>query len=177
MHHGLRLDIFCESCDEPVCKDCSVVGPHNNQVFIIIKLHRLNSISDSYRIRVARLSDLLNNNIMEKKEQMLAQVHRIEYRVEEIRYVKTIIERDVRAEYNGMLERLRYSEGVKVAVLQHEIQELQRDLERINEIGETFMRFTSRNADPVSFLLKSRALYESIEQLVSKVFKGWRVFN
>lgn len=114
----------------------------------------------------------MNGNLIEKKEQLLAQVHRVEYRIEEIKYVKTVIERDIRAEYNGMLERLRYADGVKVAVLQHEIHELQKDLEKINELGESFMRLTSRTSDPIHFLLKSRAIYEGIEVLISKVFKG-----
>lgn len=70
-----------------------------------------------------------------------------------------------------MLERLRYAEGVKTAVLQHEIHELQKDLEKINEIGESFMRLTSKESEPIQFLLKSRSLYESIEFLISKVFK------
>lgn len=54
----------------------------------------------------------------------MAQIHRIEYRIEEIRYVKQVIERDVRAEYGGILERLKSGEGIKVAVLQHEMSEL-----------------------------------------------------
>lgn len=65
----------------------------------------------------------------------MAQIHRIEYRIEEIRYVKQVIERDVRAEYGGILERLKSAEGIKVAVLQHEMSELQKDLDRINDIG------------------------------------------
>lgn len=41
----------------------------------------------------------------------------MEYRIEEIRYVKSIIERDARAEYAGIIERLKSAEGQKVAVL------------------------------------------------------------
>jgi hypothetical protein len=40
--------------------------------------------------------------------------------------VKTIIERDARAEYSAILERLRSSEGGKLALLHHEIAELQK---------------------------------------------------
>jgi len=48
----------------------------------------------------------------------------IEYRVEEIKYVKTIIERDARLEYEGLLDRLRSAEGTKLAILNHDIAEL-----------------------------------------------------
>lgn len=53
-----------------------------------------------------------------------AQLHRVEYRIEEIKYVETIIERDTRVEYGGILERLNNAEGVKLSVLHHDIENL-----------------------------------------------------
>jgi hypothetical protein len=32
MTHGKHLIMYCTSCEEPICEDCSTVGPHNNQV-------------------------------------------------------------------------------------------------------------------------------------------------
>lgn len=46
-------------------------------------------------------------------------IKRLEYRIEEIRFVKGIIERDIRSEYSGILERLKSFEGVKLAKLSH----------------------------------------------------------
>jgi len=51
-----------------------------------------------------------------------AQLHRVEYRIEEIKYVETIIERDTRVEYGGIIERLSSAEGVKLSILQHDIE-------------------------------------------------------
>lgn len=45
---------------------------------------------------------------------------RTEYRVEEIRYVAQLIERDARAEMGGILDRLKTAETGKQAILQHE---------------------------------------------------------
>ncbi len=53
-----------------------------------------------------RLGQSINSGMLQKKDQLLAQVHRVEYRIEEIRYIKSIIERDVRSEYSAMLSRL-----------------------------------------------------------------------
>ena len=33
-HHRLPLQIYCESCQEPICRNCSLLGPHNNQVLL-----------------------------------------------------------------------------------------------------------------------------------------------
>ena len=103
---------------------------------------------------------------------MIAQTHRIEYRIEEIKYVKTLIERDIRSEYSGMLERLKSAEGLKTTVLLHEMAELQKDLEMINDLGNTYLELTGNNADPINFLVKSRNLYENLEYLVAKPFKS-----
>ena len=48
--------------------------------------------------------------------------------------MKSVIERDIRNEYAGIMERLRSAEGVKTAVLQHDIAEVQKDITRIDEI-------------------------------------------
>jgi hypothetical protein len=30
VHHELSLNLFCESCEEPICRQCTILGPHNN---------------------------------------------------------------------------------------------------------------------------------------------------
>lgn len=81
-------------------------------------------------------------NLLDKRDQLLAQIHRIEYRMEEIKYVKLIIERDIRAEYGGLLERLKSAQGIKIAILQHEMAELQKDSDMINDLGAMFNEYT-----------------------------------
>lgn len=34
--HSSPFSFFCETCIEPVCKLCTLVGPHNNQVTNIL---------------------------------------------------------------------------------------------------------------------------------------------
>jgi palmitoyltransferase len=53
------------------------------------------------------LSEAIRTNLVDKREKTIAQLHRLEYRVEEIRFVKNIILRDIRSEYGGILERLK----------------------------------------------------------------------
>ena len=71
---------------------------------------------------------------MPKRAQLIGQIVRLDHRLDEIKTVKGVIERDIRNEYAGIMERLKSAEGVKTAVLQHDIAEIQKDITRIDEI-------------------------------------------
>jgi palmitoyltransferase len=47
-----------------------------------------------------------------------------------------VIERDIRMEFEGVIERLRAAEGTKLAILQHDITELQRFIKVSLSIGK-----------------------------------------
>jgi len=165
IHHQQELVLYCESCEEPICEKCSILGPHNNQ------LHRINTLHEAFHSRAAATHQVISGSILGKREQLINQVHKIDHRLEEVKYVKTIIERDVRAEFGGMLERLKSSEGIKLAVLQHEIAHLQRDVDKINDIVNVVNELTGEKGDPIDFLLRCRHLTDTIEYTVAKPFK------
>ena len=48
--------------------------------------------------------------------------------------MKGVIEKDIRDEYAAIMARLKSAEGVKLAVLQYDIAEIQKDITRIDEI-------------------------------------------
>jgi len=48
----------------------------------------------------------------------------LDHRLDEVKTVKQVIERDIRNEYAGITERLKSAEGVKNAVLQHDLGEV-----------------------------------------------------
>ena len=110
--------------------------------------------------------------------------------------MKNVIERDIRNEYAGIMERLRSSEGVKTAVLQHDIAEVQKDITRIDEIlmfmeeiavgtggpdpatpnpasadGETAQAASLQGPNQFGFLNGYRQLNENLEFAVTKQFK------
>lgn len=74
------------------------------------------------------LSEAIRTNLVEKRDKIIAQLHRLEYRSEEIKFVKNIISRDIRSEYAGILERLKHVEGVKMANISHEVSLVQREV-------------------------------------------------
>lgn len=74
---------------------------------------------------------------------------RLDHRLDEIKAVKGVIDKDIRTEYAGIMERLRSAEGVKLAVLQHDIAEVQKDITRIDEILMTMEEIVSGDQSEV----------------------------
>mmetsp|Transcript_3327 Transcript_3327/g.2287 ORF Transcript_3327/g.2287 Transcript_3327/m.2287 type:complete len:130 (-) Transcript_3327:1082-1471(-) len=77
------------------------------------------------------------------------------------------------------MERLKSAEGVKLAILQHDIAEIQKDITRIDEILMTMEEVTKTSGGPSSsfmpdllgFLHKYRQLIDNIEYAQTKHFK------
>ena len=134
-------------------------------------MHRINIIQEAYNSRFSTLNHIIRAGLINKRDQLLSQIYRIDYRMEEIKFVKTIIERDIRTEFAGMLEGLKSSEGKKLAVLQHDMAELQRDLDKINDIVNTVKDLTGDYADNVGFLMRARTLHDNVEFCIAKPFK------
>ena len=134
-------------------------------------MHRLTSIHEAYFRISKEIGDFIKTNLLEKKELLIAQIYRTEYRIDEIHHVKNSIERDVKLEYSETLEKLKYGEGEKVAVLEKELFDLQQDLDSLNDLGNYFMEISDNSADPLNFILNSRNVYERLQYLISKPFK------
>ncbi len=168
VHHNQPLKFYCEACEEPTCEDCHTLGPHNTE------LHRVSSLQEAFNARYSYLSGGTYKTLLEKRDKLLAQLDKVDYRIGEIRSVSSIIERDVKTEYAGMLERLKSAEGVKQAVLQHDMAEIQKDIERIDSIFDSLDEYLQGDSrgDFVGFLIKFRELHEYIEYAITKPFKA-----
>ncbi|CAD8199098.1 unnamed protein product [Paramecium octaurelia] len=163
VHHNRELTYFCESCEEPICKLCTTLGPHN------YTLHRINSLQEAFKMRVEHIKQEILHNILPKRDEIFAQINRIEYRIQEIKYVKNIIERDCRAEMNGIEDRLNQAEQMKQTILQHQISVIQSDLDEMNDLAIQFFNLTKKN-DYLEFLFDSQSLLDRIEFLIAKPY-------
>ena len=117
------------------------------------------------------LFELIEGSLLPKRDQLIAQIHRIDYRTEEIHSVKTIIERDIRTEFAEILERLRAAEGSKLAILQHDIAILQKEIDKINDIVKSVNELTAKEAEPIEFLNRYQHLTDTIEFTLAMTFK------
>lgn len=178
--------IYCETCEDVICYDSPLMGQHNTQ------LHRISSIPDAFNSRYDIIVNAVKNTLIPKRTQLIAQITRIDYRVEEIKTVKGIIYRDIKNEFGGVVERLNSAEGVKLAILQYDIAELQKDVNRIDGILQhlddlsgtgspqappppsatgSLIQPVNQGINQVSFLIKYKKLLDDIDDLITKQFK------
>lgn len=165
-HHNNQLKFYCESCEEPICHECQMVGPHNN------KLHRISSVFESFRKKFNYINNLVQKSLINKLDLMTNQIQSIEFHIEEIKNVRNGIERDIRAEYSQLIENLRGEEGKKLAILQYESSILQKEVNKIHDIVNIVSDISyNESPDMISFLLKYKQINESIELSLSRPFK------
>lgn len=107
-------------------------------------------MDESFRSRFEGINRAIHQSIVPKRAQLIGQIVRLDHRIDEIKKVKNLIEKDIRNEYGAIMERLRSAEGVKLAVLQHDIAEVQKDITRIDEILMAMEDVAKGGGDPMS---------------------------
>lgn len=128
-------------------------------------------IQKAYQNRIGKLDSLLKTVLIQKRDKIEAQMYRLDYRMEEIKYVKGIIEQDAKVEFGGILERLKSAEGKKLSILQHMMAEIQKDVDNINLLTQEFTELTNQGQSDLHFMIKSPSIAQNIEFLLNKPFK------
>jgi len=127
-------------------------------------LYRIVSIDEAFRTRSAWCSHVLSTALTEKRKQLLTQMQSVDFRMEEIKRIRGIIERDIRAEFGSIAERLRASEGAKIAVLMHDMAEIQKDVDRIDHVAGVCKDLLSgESPDIKGFLNRWKSIQQNIE--------------
>ena len=66
VYHGKPIQYFCENADEPICYDCTVMGPYNTQ------LHWISSIPDAFGARLDLVTQAIHKTLIPKRSQLIA---------------------------------------------------------------------------------------------------------
>ena len=166
LHSGQSLKLFCESCEEPICHECQMIGPHNN------KLHKVVNIIDSYRKKLNYVNLINNKNINNKYNQLMNQIQYLDNISKQIKEVKSSIEKNIRKEYGQMIDNLNSFEGKKLAIINYESSNLQKNLNDISEIINYLNQIIlSDQPDMIDFLLKYKQINEKVEDILAKPIK------
>ena len=163
LHINESIQYFCESCEEPICQKCQMIGPHNN------KLHKIVSISDSFKTKFMYINKIANKQLVEKYKSMLKQIKYLENLENEIKNNKNVIEREIRTEYSKHFENLNSVCGKKFAVINFESNNLQKDLNNITELVNYINELINNESpDMIGFLVKFKQLNNVIENTLAK---------
>ena len=160
--HHKEVKYFCDYHEEVLCDDCLASPPYNKSQNKILK------IDEAYRKRFTLAYQILNSQLFPKRDQILAQIGLLTSKLEEIRNVKLLIEKDMKSEFSAMNERLSSSCGTKVALLEYDILELQSDLDRIDQVSNAIQ---SANSDIQNFLSKYTEIRNTSDLILAKPFR------
>lgn len=106
LHKDQILKLFCESCEEPICNECHMLGPHNN------KLHKIVNIIDSYRKKLNYINMMKNKNMSNKYNELMNQIQYLDNISKQIKE-KEGIEKNIRKYYGQMIDNLNSFDGKK----------------------------------------------------------------
>lgn len=89
------------------------------------------------------LKELIYNDLLKKRDELKDKLEAMNVMIEELKYNKQIIEREINKEFNATLERLKVAYGGKLAILYNVMSEIQRQLETLNNVGQEFFNLTN----------------------------------
>ena len=173
IHHKLPLKLFCDSCNEPICEDCKVVGPHET------KLHNVKTIIEAYNEKYKILSNITENRIMGEINRLINNQNIIENKIKEVENKSNIIEKEINESYYKNIEKVRSEKGKRIAILNFESSKYQKEMINIKEIinfNDEYSKngnnnlFNNKNDEEskIEYLLKSKNVMENIESIISK---------
>ena len=160
-HHNNNLKFFCDSCEEPICEDCQIYGPHET------KLHRIISIENAFSEKFEKFSKSVKNNIENRYEILNNNLKKIDDMINEINYNSINLERDINMNFNKILEEVRNEKGKKKAILNFESSLIQKELIKFDDIIN-FINDTKDNNDMLEFLIRYEKINNLIDYLLNK---------
>ena len=164
-HHQSNLEFFCESCDEAICKQCQIIGPHNTNY------HRIIQISEAFNKKYYQLSKM-KPLLMNKLGELNYYNNKVNELTEKVNLAKKDLVRDIRSQYSVLSEKIKDVEGKRNAILSFETSQLQYDSNNIQDINNYLSDVQSKKGPTmISFLLQFPQLKSKIERLLEKPLK------
>ena len=177
IHHNNPLKLFCDSCNEPICEECQIIGPHNT------KLHHIKTIIEAYNEKFKILSNIVDTRIMNDIQMLTNNQAIIQKKIKEVEDKASIIEKEINDSYYKNLDKLRNEKGKRIAVLNFESSKFQKEMINIQDIVNYNKDFNNKfkmngiyssNANStdqenkIEYLLKYKNISENIESIITK---------
>ena len=175
-HHNQSLRLFCETCHEPICKECKKLGPHNTS------LHNIDSLFSTYKKFIDIGKNYLNGPLKEKSFKIEELMIQIDNLLNDNKSKAKEILHGISLEYEAIIENITKIDGNKKAELSFNASELQKDILNIQSILELISKKNinyfngvqkypleeDENDKIINFLLQHKSLMNNIDQIISK---------
>lgn len=164
-HHQLNLELFCESCDEAICKQCQIIGPHNTNY------HRIIQIREAFNKKYYQLSKM-KPVLLSKIGELNYYNNKVNDLTEKVNKTKKDLIRDIRSQYTALSEKIKDVEGKRNAILSFETSQIQYDSNNIQDIKNYIADVQSKKGPSlINFLLQFPQLISKIERILEKPLK------
>ena len=162
-NHNLPLKYFCENCDEPICEECLIKGPHNNNC------HNCLNIYESFRLKLNYLNQIVYKKLKSKYNLIMNQYNILEKISNEVKRNKNNIMVGIKKELNDKIENLNLIEGKKLAELNFNSTSIQKDINIMQELINNIEEYNNcESEEMLNFILKFTKLNEMSENIIAK---------
>ena len=164
IHHNLILKYFCENCNERICEQCFIKGPHNNN-----NCHKVLSIFDSFKLKINYLNKIVFSKLNIKYQHLMNQYNVLERITNEVKGNKNKIMNNLQKNLNEKIENLNLIEGKKLAILNYNSTSIQKEINIIQGIINNITEYN--NCEPqemLNFIFKFPKLNEMAENIIAK---------
>ena len=92
------------------------------------------TVTEAFNRHFAAMEQTANSQLLQKREQLVAQMARVEYRLDEVSTTYNLINRDIQVEYQAVHGRLEQAFNKKKALLQYQLDLVFEDTRKVDEI-------------------------------------------
>ena len=130
----------------------------------------MKNLHDAYSKRFESIAYGSYGTLVQKKQKLSDYINKLDERINEIKEIKSVYDREIKTEFSNQNEKLKAEAGKNLAIMQHDMNVLVKDIENINNIFNTINSFTTgeRRDDQVGYLKIYRDLNEKIETIITK---------
>ncbi len=160
-HKNKNLMFFCESCQEIICIECKLNGPHNDK-----NLHLIESLDENFNKKINKINEKIkkinekNDEIDEKKENIENIKLNIKNKANEI-YDK------INNEMEESLNEIEKIEGKKKSILNFYTNNFQKKVFDIENILNSLkIKNDINNKNEIDFLLKFKKFEDSLKTIL-----------
>ena len=164
-HHQNNLELFCESCDEAICKQCQIIGPHNTNY------HRIISIKEAFNKKYYQINKM-KPVLLNKLSELNYYNNKVSLLIDKVNNSKKELMRDIRTQYSELSEKIKDIEGKRNAILSFETSQIQVDANNIQDINNYINDIQNKKGpNMINFLLQFPQLKNKMERILEKPIK------